>query len=111
MAMLFENDFFYGGYSSLHNFHLIIWRRKKEKGSEELDQLEHLSTKIQEVTSDVAITEKNEKQYVRLQLIIPGTQGAFLDKVTPDIDGFTDEPVLHQCDIQVVEYTFVDDSK
>ena len=59
------------------------------------------STKIQKVTSNVTITEKNEKQYVRLQLNTPGPQGACLDKVTPDIDGFTDEPVAHQCDIQV----------
>ena len=34
----------------------------------------HLSTKIQGVISNVVITEKNEKQYVRLQLGIPGTQ-------------------------------------
>ena len=25
---------------------------------------------------------------------IPGTQGGFLDKVTPDIDAFTDESVV-----------------
>ena len=31
-----------------------------EKGAKELDPLEHLSTKIEEVTSNVAITEKNE---------------------------------------------------
>ena len=33
----------------------------------------------------------------RLQLSIPGTQGAFLDKnhPCPDIDGFTAEPVFH----------------
>ena len=84
---------------------------KKGKDTKELDQLKHLSTKIQEVTKNVAITEKNEKQYVRLQLIIPRTLGEFLNKVTPDIDGFTDEPVVHQCDVQVVENTFVDDSK
>ena len=30
-----------------------------------LEQLKHLSTKIQEVSSNVMITEKNEKQYVR----------------------------------------------
>ena len=30
---------------------------------------------------------------------IPGTQWAFSDKVTPDIDGFTDKPVV-QCDVQ-----------
>ena len=38
-------------------------------------------------------------------------QRAFLDKVTPDIDGFTDEPVVYQCDVQFVENIFVDDSK
>ena len=32
------------------------------------------------------------------QVYIPGTQGAFSDKVTPEIDGFTDEPVI-QCDV------------
>ena len=55
------------------------------------------------MTSNVVINEKNEKQYVRLQPSIPRTQGAFLDKVTPDIDGFTHEPVVHQCDVQVVK--------
>ena len=38
------------------------------KDTRELEQLKHLSTKIQEVTSNVAITEKNEKQHGRLQL-------------------------------------------
>ena len=43
---------------------------------------------------------------------IPGTQGAFSDKETSDIDGFTDEPVaVVQCEVQVAENTFVDDSK
>ena len=41
--------------------------------------------KIQEVASNVAITKKNEKQYVRLQLNIPGIQGAFPYKVAPNI--------------------------
>ena len=46
------------------------------------------------------LTEKNEKL---CQITgIPETRGAFPDKVNPDIDGFTDEPVA-QCDIQVVE--------
>ena len=36
---------------------------------------------------------------------------AFSDKVNPDIGGFSDEPVVHECDVQVVEHTFVDDSK
>ena len=68
--------------------------------------------KIQEATSNVVITEKNEKQYVRqvIQLGIGGTQGALSDKVTTDIDGFTDEPVV-QCDVRVVKITFLGDSK
>ena len=40
--------------------------------------------------------EKNEKQYVRLQLSIPGTQGAFSDKVAPDIDYFKNFNVMLQ---------------
>ena len=36
--------------------------------------------------------------------------GAFSDKRTSDIDGFTREPVVG-CDLQVVENTFLDDSK
>ena len=35
---------------------------------------------------------------------IPGTHRAFSDKVTPDIDVLTDEPVV-QCDVQVAENT------
>ena len=38
----------------------------KRKGYQELDQLKHLSIKIQEVASNVVVTEKIEKQYVRL---------------------------------------------
>ena len=41
-------------------------------------------------------TEKNKKQYVRLQLSIPGTQGAFSDKVAPDIDYFRNFNVMLQ---------------
>ena len=48
------------------------------------------------------------KTYVRQQ--VPGIQGTFSDKVAPDIDGFTDEPVV-QYDAKVVENTFVDDFK
>ena len=40
-----------------------------------------------------------------------GTLGTFLDKLTSDYDGFTDEPIVPQCDLQFVENTFVDDSK
>ena len=49
---------------------------KKVKGTKYLEQLKHLIIKIQEVTSNVAITEKNEKKYVRkiIQLGIRGTQ-------------------------------------
>lgn len=68
-------------------------------------------TKIQEVISNVAITANNEKQYARLQQSIPRTQQTFLDKVTLDINGFTDEQVFHECDVQVVEKFFTDDSK
>ena len=61
-----------------------------------------MSTKIQEVTSNIVITEKNEK--LCHTTAIPQIQGAFSDKVTPNIDGFTDEPVV-QYDVQVVENT------
>ena len=57
-------------------------------------QVKHLSTKIQEMTSNVVITQKK----------CTGTQRAFSDKVTPDIDVLTDEPVV-QCDVQVAENT------
>ena len=73
-----------------------------------IEQLKHWSTKIQEVISNIVITEKNEKQCQTTG--IPRTLGAFSDKVTLDIDGFTDEPVV-KCDVQVVENTFIDDSK
>ena len=53
--------------------------------------MNHLSTKIQEISSTIVITEKNEK--ICQTTGIPGTQGAFSNKVNPDIDGFTDEPV------------------
>ena len=105
---------FYGDYSSLHNFHLILSKKvnrttnQKGKG-EELEQVKHLITKIQELTSNDVITDKM-KNYVRLQLSMPGTQEAFWDKVTTDIDGFTDEPVV-QCDIEVIKNIFVDDSR
>ena len=89
----------------LQNFHLIILPIKG-KVTKEL-QLKHLSTRIQDVTSNVANAEKNWKEYVRLQFSIPGTQGAFLDKVILDIDGFTDEAVVYQCNAQVVKNTFV----
>ena len=36
-------------------------------------------------------------------------QGAFSDKVAPDIDDFTDKPDA-QCDVQVVKGALADDS-
>ena len=42
------------------------------------------------VTSNVVIIDKNKKQITG----IPGIKGAFSDKITPDIDGFADEPVV-----------------
>ena len=67
------------------------------------------------MTSNIAITDKNDEkkkcQTTAKYNSITGTQGAFLDNVTPCTDGFTDEPDVHQRDVQVVENTFVDDSK
>ena len=51
----------------------------------------------------IAITEKHEKLLDNTG--IPKPQGAISDKVTPDIDAFSDEPVV-QCDVQVVENNF-----
>ena len=39
-----------------------------------------------------------------------GTQRAFSDKFNPDIDGFTDEPVV-LCHARVAKITFKDDFK
>ena len=75
----------------------------KKTGTKELEQLKSLSLKIQEATSSVVITKKKGKQY--LIQIIYINQGHFPSKVSPIID-FTDEPVM-QCDVPVVEYTFV----
>ena len=69
-------------------------------GAKELEQLKHLSSKIQEVTSNVLI----------LWIQHLGTQVPFSDKVAPDIDDFPYEPEF-QCYVQVVKTTFVDDFK
>ena len=101
--MLFENvvNYFMVG---IYYFTVSVWLyhplyipSKTGKRTKELDWLKNSIMKIQDVTSNVAITEENEKKYGRLQLSIPGIQRSFLDKVTPDIDGFTAEPVFHQC--------------
>ena len=53
---------------AIHHFTISVTPNRSKKG---LVQLKHLSTKIKEVTSNAAITEKNEKQYIRLQRGIP----------------------------------------
>ena len=57
-------------------------------------------TKIQEVASSVAINEKQNIfdescRYTR-------AQGAFSDKVTPDIDYFTEVPLI-KCDFPILK--------
>ena len=64
------------------------------------------------MTSNIAISEQNNKQHFKIQLRIPGIPGAFSERIAPDIVGFTDKPVIqHQCDVQAVRNNFVDDSK
>ena len=67
-----------------------------------------MSVKTQEVTSNMAITEKSKKLGQPTRIV--GNQRTFSDKATPDTDVFTDQPVV-QCNFQVVENTFIDDSK
>ena len=67
-----------------------------------------MSVKTQEVTSNMAITEKSKKLGQPTRIV--GNQRTFSDKVTPDTDVFTDQAVV-QCNFQVVENTFIDDSK
>ena len=63
--------------------------------------------KVQEVISNIVITEKMKNYAVCQTTGIPETKGALSDKVSPNIDGFTDGPVV-QCDVQFVENTFID---
>ena len=81
--------------------------KQKGKGYQGIGAIEvpHFSAKIQELASNIVLIERNEKQYIRLKLNVLGTQGTFSDEVTPDIYGFTDEPVV-QCDIQVYRKYF-----
>ena len=73
----------------------------KGKGTEELEQSKSTSLKIQEATSkSVAVITKNVRQT---------NQGHLPTKVTPVID-LTDEPVI-QCDVPVIENSFVYDCK
>ena len=56
---------FHGGYLLLYNSHLSIsldiMTEKKGKSTKELEQLRYLNMKMQEVTLNAAITQKNEK--------------------------------------------------
>ena len=99
----------------VYHFVISIWfylaqhndeAKREGAGSRATKAFEHENTKS---TSNFAITEKTEKQYVRLQLRILETQGAYSNKVAPDIDCFTKEAVV-QCDLEVVKNAFVDDS-
>ena len=54
--------------------------------------MKYLSAKIQKAISNVVVTQKNEKLSLTSEIL--EIQGTFSDKVTPDIDGFTDEPVV-----------------
>ena len=71
-----------------------------------IKSFEDLSIKIQEVICHYCENEKKLSQTAR----IPETQEAFLDKVNADINSFTDEPVV-QCDVEVAEYSLLDDFK
>ena len=55
--------------------------------------------------SNIVIIDKNEKLCQSTGK--PGPQGAFSEEVTSDIGVFTDKTVA-QCDVQVVENTFID---
>ena len=77
-------------------------------GTKEIDQLKHLSLKIQEeTTKNVAITEKREKNM--LDKSYTPTRGIYLLKLLLDID-FTDKLGV-QYDLPVVENNFADDCK
>ena len=81
-----ENDYLMVAF---HRFTISIWFYRAEhnlgvkrgRGSQESDQFKHLSKKIQEVTLNVVITEKNGKKCVRLQLSIPWAQRSFWVKL------------------------------
>ena len=64
---------------------------KGYQGIRAIEAFEHLSMNKQEVTSNVVIPEKKWKTICQTTVSIPGTKGAFSDKVAPDIDDF-DEP-------------------
>ena len=84
MVILLENDYlFYGGYSALQNFCLIIspiiimeQKQKWYLGIRAIEAFEY------ENTSDVKMMQLLRKKNVRLQLSVLGTQGTILEAVT-----------------------------
>ena len=74
------------------------------EGYQEIRTIETLE--YENTRSDFKCCDYREKR----KSICPGTQGAFSDKVAFDINDFTAEPVTC-CDVQVVDNTFVGDSK
>ena len=61
-------------------FDFITPKGKGCQGSKAIEAF-IFSTKIQEVTSNIVITAKNEKQYVRQQLVHQGPRGHFQIKL------------------------------
>ena len=82
----------------------------KQKSKGQLKQLKHFSMKIQEFTSNVVITEKNEKTICQSTAKYTRDPREFSGKVAPDLDGFTDGQSCTMC-CEVVKNTFLDDSK
>ena len=74
---------------AIHCFAISIWFYRTQHNDATKENGYHGIRAIEALN---AITEKNKMQYVRLQLNIPGTEGAFLHKVVPDVDDFTDKP-------------------
>ena len=97
-------SFYHGGYYSLlpiypldYNVSPNIIMEQKRKGWQGIRAIE--AFEYENTRSYFKYCEKNEKlSYYR----DTGDQRAFSDKVTPNIDGFTDEPIA-QYDVQVVE--------
>ena len=69
---------------------------QKRKGYQRIRSIE--AFEYQNIRSDFKCCDYWEKRKTICQTTAKYTK-AFLDKVTPDIDGFTDEPVVHQCDV------------
>ena len=99
-------------YSSLHDFHLIVLPNNndglKQEGVSQIQRIGAIDAfKNENARHDfAAVTEKNEKQYVRLQLkVYPRDPRAILPCISQPIfpfsqGGFTYNPAV-QCDVQV----------